>query len=146
MPPVTLTWYDGGKKPPPSLVGQPLVGQPLVANGMLLVGERGNLYALDDFGSSYKLLPQARFAGIKLDSGPMPEVAHHREWIAACKEGTPTMANFDFAAVLTEAVLLGNVALRAGQKITWDAASQKALDCPQADQYLRREYRAGWSL
>ncbi len=141
LPAVKLTWYDGGKQPP-----QELVGEAITPNGSLLVGERGKLYARDDFGSSFALLPRGEFAALQPQPRPMPEIAHHREWIAACKGGSTTTANFDFAAVLTEAVLLGNVALRAGQRIEWDAPKMQAVGCPAAEKLLKRDYRSGWTL
>ena len=141
LPPVTLAWYDGGKKPP-----QDLVGEALSPNGSLLVGELGRLYATDDFGSAFKLLPVEKFAALQPKPEAMPEILHHREWIVACKTGGKTWANFDFAATLTETVLLGNVALRVGRKFQWDSANLRAKDCPQADGLLRREYRTGWTL
>jgi hypothetical protein len=73
-------------------------------------------------------------------------VGHHREWIQACKTGGPTTCNFDYSGPLTEAVLLGNVAFRAGSKLQWDAENLKATNCPEADRYVRREYRHGWEL
>jgi hypothetical protein len=68
------------------------------------------------------------------------------EWVAAIKGGPPALSNFDYAAVLTETVLLGNVAIRAGKKLDYDGAKMKVTNSPQADQLLRREYRSGWSL
>ena len=56
------------------------------------------------------------------------------------------MSNFNYAAVLTESILLGNVAIAVGKKLEYDAENQKATNCPEADKYLRREYRTGWSL
>jgi predicted dehydrogenase len=141
LPPLALTWYDGGKKPPAELVGEPIT-----PNGSLLVGERGKLYATDDFGSSFKLRGGPQFDSLQPKPQFMPEILHHREWIAACKTGSPTMANFDFAAVLTEAVLLGNVALRTGKKFAWDGVQGMAVNTPQAEPFLKREYRSGWTL
>ena len=64
----------------------------------------------------------------------------------ACKTGAPTTCNFTYAGWLTEANHLGNVAFRVGKKLNWDAANLKATNAPEADQYIRREYRKGWSL
>ncbi len=75
-----------------------------------------------------------------------PSIGHHAEWIAACKDGRPTTCNFDYSGALTEAVLLGNVSFRTGQKLDWDAANLKATNCPAADNFLHREYRSGWTL
>lgn len=68
------------------------------------------------------------------------------EWIAACKTGSPTLCNFDYSGAVTETVLLGNVAYRAGKKLRWDPVNLTSTNCPEADQYLSREYRSGWSL
>jgi hypothetical protein len=56
------------------------------------------------------------------------------------------MSNFNYAGRLTETILLGNVAMRAGQEIQWDAANVKVTNIPEANQYLQREYRQGWYL
>jgi len=93
------------------------------------------------------LLPAAQFKDFQPPAPYLPHSpGHHAEWIQACKTGSPTGSNFQYAAALTEMVLLGNVALRVGKKIEWDAANMKAKNCPEADQYIRREYRKGWSL
>ena len=64
----------------------------------------------------------------------------------ACKTGNPTTCGFDYSGPLTETVLLGNVAYRTGEKLQWDAENLKATNCPEADQFIRREYRKGWTL
>jgi hypothetical protein len=70
------------------------------------------------------------------------------EWFAACKSGRHETAysNFDIAAYLTEIMLLGCVALRAGQKIEWDGPGMKAKNAPDAARFVRRDYRAGWTI
>ena len=73
-------------------------------------------------------------------------VGHHREWVEACKEGRPTMCNFAYGGTLTEAVLLGNVAYRAGGRIQYDGTTVRVTNNDKAGQYLRREYRKGWTL
>jgi predicted dehydrogenase len=143
LPPVKLTWYDGGQKPPPEL----LMGQDMPDGGCLLVGDQGTLYSPGDYGSSFALLPEDRFADYQAPDPTLPRSpGHHQEWIRACKGGEPAMSNFDYAAPLTEMLLLGVVALRVGEKISWDAEQMKAINCPQADRYIRREYRQGWEL
>jgi hypothetical protein len=95
-----------------------------------------------------KLLPEKDFK----DYTPPKEslldsVGHHKEWVAACKSGdTKTTCNFDYAGALTEAVLLGVVSYRAGKPLEWDAAKLKATNCPEAEKYLRRDYRKPWTL
>jgi hypothetical protein len=66
--------------------------------------------------------------------------------VTACKTGGPTSCPFSYGGPLTELVLLGNVAYRTGEKLTWDAPNLRAVNCPEADRFLRREYRAGWTL
>ena len=74
-------------------------------------------------------------------------IGHYQEWAQACKTGTPTRSNFDFAGPLTEAVLLGTVCVRVGgQKLDWDSANLRVTNCPEANAVLHYKYRKGWSL
>jgi predicted dehydrogenase len=140
LPPVHLTWYDGGKRP--ELVEQGKV--PDWRNGVLFVGEKGMLLA--DYGRR-KLLPEAQFAEFQAPTPYIPtSLGHHKEWIQACKTGSPTTCNFAYAGALTETVLLGNVAYRTGHKLEWDASHLKVKNSQQAMNYLRTEYRKGWEL
>jgi predicted dehydrogenase len=137
QPPVTLTWYHGGAYP--AWVKEK--GVPLWGSAVLFVGSKGMLIA--DYGQ-HQLLPKGNFAGVK---ARIPDsIGHHEEWIKACKSGSPTTCNFEYSGPLTEAALLCNVALRTGKKLQWDPAALKAINCPEADKYLRREYRKGWTL
>ncbi len=141
MPPVKLTWYDGKNNLPSILAKNKMRGGGL---GTLFVGKEGMLLA--DYGKR-KLYPQEKFADFKPPEPTIPNsVGHHKEWIVACKTGGATTCNFDYSGALSEAVLLGVVAYRVGRKIQWDAAKLKATGCPEADKYLRREYRKGWTL
>jgi hypothetical protein len=101
---------------------------------------------VSDYGK-HKLLPEADYKDFQR---PEPTIAksvgHHQEWIDAIRGGKPALCNFDYAGPLAETVLLGNVAYRSGKKLEWDAAALKAKNCPEADQFLRREYRKGWTL
>jgi hypothetical protein len=73
-------------------------------------------------------------------------LGHHAEWIHACKTGAPTTCNFEYAGWLTEANHLGNVAHRAGKKLEWDPARMHATNAPDAERFIRRDYRHGWAL
>jgi predicted dehydrogenase len=139
QPAVKLTWSHGAELPP--VLQQPgVVKEPY---GICFVGEQGMLAG--HYGW-HRLLPEAKFAGFKPPSRTIPEsIGHHEEWIAACKTGSPTTCNFDYAGALTETVLLGNVAFRTGKKLQWDPVALKAPNCPEADRYLKREYRQGWA-
>ena len=138
MPPVKLTWYDGNRIP------RQVAGHQVPGNGIMFVGSEGQMFA--DYGS-HRLYPQEKFKDFKPPAPTIPNsIGHYREWIKACKEGTPTTCNFDYSGALSEAVLLGNVAYRTGKKLDWNGEQLKATNVPEADQYVRREYRKGWTL
>jgi predicted dehydrogenase len=138
LPPVNFTWYDGNRIP------KEIEGQRVPANGVMFIGTEGMMYA--DYGN-YRLFPAEKFAGFKPPEPTIPRsIGHHEEWIKACKDGSPTTCNFDYSGALTEAVLLGNVAYRSGKSLEWDAANLKATNAPEADQYIRKEYRPGWEV
>jgi hypothetical protein len=95
----------------------------------------------------HMLLPASEFEGFVPPPRSIPDsVGHYAEWIQACKTRGPTTCDFDYSGALTEAVLLGNVAYRAGRAIEWDARRLQAKGAPEADRYLRRRYRRGWRL
>jgi predicted dehydrogenase len=138
--PVSLTWYDGDAKP--AILAEHNL--PKLSLGVLFVGEKGMLQA--DYGRRY-LFPEAKFKDFKAPEPTIPaSIGHHAEWIAACKDGRATTCNFDYSGALTEAVLLGNVAYRSGKKIDWDGPNLRATNCPEAEAFLRRDYRKGWTL
>lgn len=149
MPPVELVWYDGGLRParPPVAVDGDLMGD----NGLLLVGEKGFLFT--DW-TTWRIYPNR----LAKEYGEPPKkldrsIGHHKEWIQACKGGPAAGSNFDWAGPLTEAVLLGNVALRAQlrepltkARLEWDSKSLSFTNLPEANAFLRRDYRAGWEV
>src|SRR5439155_23690552 len=131
LPPLKLTWYDGGKRPPLFAEGR----MPKWDDGCLFVGEKGMLLANY---SHYKLLPEEQFRDFAPPKPFIPESrGHHREWVEACRQGGPTTCNFDYGGALTEAVLLGNVAYRLGKPLTWDAKNLRAVNEPDAERFLR---------
>ena len=98
---------------------------------------------LSDYGK-HLLLPQDAFRDYRRPDPSIPKsLGHHAEWIHACKTGAPTTCHFGYAGRLTEANHLGNVAYRLGRALDWDAAAMKATNAPEADRFLRRDYRAG---
>jgi predicted dehydrogenase len=140
LPAVKLTWYQGENKPEIWLAKK----IPQWASGCLFIGDQGMLLA--DYGK-YLLLPEEKFKGAKLPETSLPRASsHHAEWLAACLGEGKTLADFEYSGWLTEANHLGNVAYRVGKKLEWDADKLKATNCPEADRFIRREYRKGWEL
>ncbi len=143
LPPVKLTWYDGGKLPAGELLDL-AADEKFPKNGSLFVGSKGRLLLLQ--GKS-ELLPEKEWRDFQPPPKTIPRSSgHYAEWIAACKGGPAAFSNFNYAGPLTELVLLGNIALRLGRKIQWDGRNLKARNAPEADRYIRREYRKGWNL
>jgi predicted dehydrogenase len=140
LPPVKLTWYQGADKPDPWNAGE----IPRWDSGVLFVGSKGKLLA--DYGR-HALLPEAEFRDFKRPAPFIPKsIGHHAEWIHACKTGAPTTCHFGYAGLLTEANHLGNVAYRAGTPLLWDSAALRCPNHTDADRFLRRSYRKGWTL
>jgi predicted dehydrogenase len=173
--PVKLTWYEGHKGdkvvvPSPDLLrdmkvvnqgysvqykdGKIQFSEPKpVDSGCMLIGSKGILFSPSDYGADAYVLRGSEIERItgdpeKLAKNGKGDEGMKAEWVAAIKADKPEMAysNFDFAATLTEAILLGNVAMRVGKKLEWDAEQLRARNCPEADQYIKIEPRKGWSL
>ncbi len=143
LPPMTLTWYDGANKPPrPKELDE---GRNLPGQGGLYYGDKGVILA--PHGGGPRLLPESKMKGFKPPEPFLPRgVNHWQEWISACKGGPKPLADFDYAGPLTETILLGNVAALAGRKIKWNGPKLKVADMPEANKYLKRDYRQGWTL
>ncbi|HAW32484.1 MAG TPA: dehydrogenase, partial [Planctomycetaceae bacterium] len=141
--PLKLTWYDGGNLPPEEL----LMGEKMKSSGVVLVGDEGNFYTPDDYGAEYVLLPKDKFKDFKKPEQSLPRSpGHFEEFVVACKGGDPAMSNFNYASRLTETTLLGNAAIRAGKKLEWNAKKMEFTNAPEANKFLSRDYRDGWSL
>jgi predicted dehydrogenase len=134
-----LTWYEAGKQPPRELFQAPSDWKGS-ANGVLFVGEKGNLFV--GFPENPELFPREKFADHKF-----PDLAddnHYTQWTEAILGRGTTSCPFAYSGPLTETVLLGNVAYRTGQKLEWDSANLKAIGTPSADALLKQPYRTGW--
>ena len=145
MPPVKLTWYDGGLLPPrPAALGDDALD---ARGGAILIGSKGTLL-YDTYGLNPRIVPKALEATPVAAGARLPRVttSHEINWANAAKGRGAASTPFEYAARLTEVMLLGIVALRAGTKIRYDAANMQITNVPGANDYLTREYRAGWSL
>ena len=146
-------WYDGvskdGGHAPPDEVLDGCGMEPAVAVSkfdLVMIGEKGKLFfkrnKTEMVTNPGSLIEQYADTPVSLPRVKDEDV----EWIEAIKGGPAALSSFDYSGPLTEFVLLGNLAIRAGQKIEWDGENMKATNCPSADQFVRREYRKGWEL
>jgi len=147
MPALDLFWYDGGMKPrlPREVEAH---GTEMDREGILFVGDQGSIMA-GFHGEQPQLFAKGLSQPLELDEAASQgggRRARHSPWLEACKGGDPSPGSFLNAAAITDAVNLGTVALRAGKKVVFDSESMKITNAPEANQYLRREYREGWVL
>lgn len=150
LPPVKLTWYAGGILPPYPDGLDPNDPQQRLGerqNGVLFVGEKGYI-TCPGWSGTPRILPLSLHRSFQKPAPTLPRVkgGHFQNWLTACKGGERACADFEYSARLTEIVLLGNVALRTGGKLYWDAAAMKMTNSSAADEFLRDEYREGWKL
>ena len=160
-PPVKVVWNDGYEKnerPGELAVPRPKeleAGRklPKSIGGQLIIGDKATIMA-GVYCRSPRVIPEAKMRDLlknhKVEKTiPRCDGGHYREWIAACKANKPedSKTNFaDYAGPLTEMVLIGNLAIRSGKRVEWDAKNMKSTNVPEANQYVRREYRKGWEL
>jgi len=162
LPPVKFHWYEGklnGKKvlPPQELLSKVLRENEKgpVDSGSIVVGTKGILYSPNDYGADFRLCPEKDYEGFKKPEQFLPrhkggdiDANQKEEWITAIKKNDPKLAlsNFNYAAVLTESLLLGNVAIKLGKPFEYDGATMSIKGDSAANALLHREYRAGWNL
>jgi predicted dehydrogenase len=149
MPPVKFTWYDGGLKParPDELEeGRTLTHEDEEGEGLLFVGDRGKILCGFN-GSNPKLIPQSKMDSYQQPPKTLPRSpGNEREWLNACKgDKTKPGANFEFTGMVTETLLLGNVASMTGERLHWDRAAMKTSS-DAAQKFVKPERRKGWEL
>jgi predicted dehydrogenase len=160
---VDLWWYDGGRKPDAYLLThvEKLMDK-VPISGCLMVGDKGLLFSPDDYGARFfiklwdeeELVPAEQHEGVARIPQTLPRnpfegntgQRHAQEWIAACKGTGTCYSNFDVAASLTEVILLGCIALHGTTRLRWDPEQLRMQNAPEADAWIRREYRRGWTL
>ncbi len=157
QPPVKLVWYDGGMMPPRpvELEDDRRMGD---NEGCLFVGESGKLIC-SCYGDSPRLLPESKMQAYQRPAKRIPRSpGHGAEWINACKGGPKAGSHFEHAAIVTEMVQLGNVAIRWSAlqhtaktngcpvKLLWDAQAGKVTNVPEANRFLQQEPRKGWEV
>ncbi|MEI8374172.1 MAG: Gfo/Idh/MocA family oxidoreductase [Planctomycetota bacterium] len=117
-----------------------------VGDGQVIIGSECSIMALPHCDGA-RIIPEKKMKEV----GKIPWTVesygdHLGSWLQACKEGTPTASNFDFAAAVTEVALLGSIAVRHGKRLQWDATNMRFPNEPEADKYLRVELRKGWDV
>ena len=157
--------HDGSNKPPAELTADivEMLGE-MPGSGALLIGDKGTIFSPDDYGEQFfvKLNGEKKYTHFTKSPvvAAIPQVIprnpfkgdndlrQHLEWIAAIKANKPEdcYSRFAIGASLTEIMVLGCVSLRAGQKIEWDGPNLRALNCPEAAQFIKRNNRAPWAL
>ena len=156
QPPVTITWNDGGLMPArPDLLPEDV---PLDrGGGVIFIGKKGILLH-GTYGANPKLYPASlmekaakvpkTYPRVETTEGKTPQAKHRMNWINAIKGKDKATCPFEYAGRLAETMLLGVVAMRTGQgkRIYYDGEAGKITNPADANQYLQREYRKGWSL
>jgi hypothetical protein len=138
MPPLRLVWYDGGLKPPRPAELEP--GRELPASGNMYIGDKGVI--LDN-----RIIPEEKMKACKMPPKMLPRRSGTwGEWIEAIRGGEPAGCDFEWAGVLTDAVLLGNIAIRTGKTLDWDAETTRFTNNEEANKYVDEPSREGWSL
>ena len=139
-PAVTMSWYDGGMRPPRPEELEP--GRQVGAgDGILYVGDKGKMLG-------HRLIPDKRMREFPQPAKSLPRSpGHYKEWLDACKGGKPAGSDFaNHAAHLAEVVLLGVVAIRMNRKLYWDGPNMRVTNCDEANKLVNPPYRKGWSL
>jgi hypothetical protein len=162
-------WYDGGNLPNDGILSQLPAGfQKRIeqqkkdpnrkTSGSVVVGSKGLLFSPDDYGAKYFLLPEDKYTDYQVPEQTLPRIPfkgggdQRQKWefVSTVKgEYEPgTMSNFGYAGRLTETILVGNLAMRAGegQRIEWDAKTLTSPNVPEVNQFVQREYRKGWEI
>jgi len=146
LPPVNLTWYDGLRAPRPlELEDGRRMGH--VEGGSLFKGTKGKLVA-GVYGEDPRLIPESRMKAYRTPEKTIPRIegTHEQDWVRACKSGQKAGADFEYSGLLTEICLLGNIARRVDGRIEWDGENMNVTNLPEANKYVRTEYRKGWTL
>jgi hypothetical protein len=150
MPPVKMVWYDGGLMPPrPDVLEKGrMMGDD--GGGVLMVGTKGMIMC-STYGDNPRLLPEKLMQEYKRPDKTIPRSPGiMEEWIAAIKAGKKSTTDIpEYSGALTEVMLLGNVALRFKDSKTvlqWDPVKMEFPNLPEANPFVHKSYRTGWSL
>jgi len=152
QPALAVHWYDGNRRPerPKQLEPDRRLGGG--GNGILIVGRNGTIMG-GGWSKSPRIIPETKMKDyLQASKGKQPprtiqkSNGHHRDWLDACKGGKPALSEFGYGARLIEFILLGDVAVRAKQKIEWDGRNMKVKNVPEAQRFVQEAYPKGWDL
>ncbi len=150
MPPVKLVWYDGGLLPPRPAELE--AKRKLPRGGTIFIGDKGKIMC-GTYGDSPRIIPETKMQEYKRPPKTVERIekgipGHEQNWIDACKGGKPACSNFDSSGPLTETVVMGNLAIRAGCgiKLDWDGKNMQITNLPELNKYVKEPYRQNWSL
>ncbi|HEY2573837.1 MAG TPA: Gfo/Idh/MocA family oxidoreductase [Verrucomicrobiaceae bacterium] len=145
--PIRVSWYQGGVMPRPP---KPFIDLEKIGHGAMFKGSKG--FVIADFESRI-VMPYGDNSDLtyykpRTAETVTPPIGHfQKQWFDACRDpGKKTACDFEYSANMIEQMLLGLVAYRVGKKITYDGATGKVTDCPEANELLSRKYREGWTL
>jgi len=173
LPPLKLYWYDGiapGKPYNKKTVGggghrrmtrdaayvppirtelEKKYNRRFPGEGSLFIGDKG-VFVMGRHGGGFRMVPEEAHRAFPKPPRTLPRVkgTHQEDFFRACRGGAPACSNFDHAGPLTELVLLGNIAFRAGvgKRVEWDTAGMRCANMPELDRYVEKSYREGWRL
>ena len=147
-----MTWYDGGNNLPEEkrAYKELLHGEQAKGSGLLIVGEKGSFYSVNDYGAEHILLPRDQYTDFKKPEQTLPRSpGHFTEFAEAISSGEPSRGHVELrlrGPARPRPSCWASSPCRAGSKIEWDAENMKAKNNPAADPYIRRDYRPGFSI
>ncbi|MEM7392356.1 MAG: Gfo/Idh/MocA family oxidoreductase, partial [Verrucomicrobiota bacterium] len=146
FPALKLNWFEGREPPRPEALedGRRLPRE----GGVLFKGDKGTIMC-GVYGNSPRLIPESAMKAYERPAKTLPRVAggHEQDWLRACKSGQPSGADFSYSGPLTELALLGNLAKKfPGRPLAWDHKAMKMTNLPEANEWVHRPYRDGWTL
>jgi predicted dehydrogenase len=151
MPPLTMTWSDGGLAPARPADIEPGRRMGDSGGGVLFIGTKGTMMC-SVYGENPRIIPETRMKEYQRPGKTIPRSPGiHEEWIEACKKGDPEAAttNFQYSGPLTETMMLANIAVRVqdkNEKLLYDGEKGEITNLTEANEYLAMEYREGWQL
>jgi len=143
---VKLIWYDGVEKPPRPQDMEP--DDRLPGTGAIVIGDKGTIIHGSHGAGSVRIIPDAKMNAYKRPPQTIPRVkSHYDDWLNAIRNNKKAGSDFSYGGQLTKLALLGIIAIRfLGETLVWDEKSNKFTNIDEANKYLHKQYRQGWSL